>query len=565
MNRIYMHCWANAFSRANTAYGEQELRTGSTRFYFSDSKDKGYYEGLDFTIDQKPAAWSFNPADPDIALITLDEPLETGRTVRIHTPFILHIPASFSRLGHVGDSFQMTQWYPKPAVLDRKGWHPMPYLDMGEFYADFGNFDVKITLPENYVVGATGTLMTESEKEFLQRKVRETEQLKEEDLQEDDPFPSSSTQMKTLHFIAENVHDFAWFADKRFHVLQEEAVLASGKVVDCWAMFTDEEADIWKKGAFYVKRAVEFYSEQVGEYPWPQATAVHSALSAGGGMEYPMITVIGNSSNAEALDDVITHEVGHNWFYGILASNERDHPWMDEGINTYYEYRYMEQYYGHRVSMDIPSFLTNHSDMDLYELGYLFNARRNLDQAPDLHSDQFTAVNYGTNVYVKTGSVLEHLEQYLGQDVFDRMMKTYYQTWKFRHPYPEDFRKIAETETGKNLSWFFDGYLYSTKKLDYALTGFDRNDQGFVLKIRNKGEIAAPFPVSGMKDGQVVATQWFEGFEGERSVLFPDGTYDSWIVDEGHVTLDINRRNNNFRTKGPGRMEPPRSKLSRSH
>ncbi|MFQ5448644.1 MAG: M1 family metallopeptidase, partial [Saprospiraceae bacterium] len=308
LSEIYIHLWANAFKNNNTAFARQKLRTGSTRFYFSSAEDRGYYGGLDFTIDGQKAAWRLKAENPDIAVVTLPQPLESGGKVTIRTPFTEKIPASFSRLGHVGTSYQMTQWYPKPAVYDRKGWHPIPYLDMGEFYSEFGSFDVSITLPENYVVGATGVLQTESERIFLMKKVEETKGYMEKGFPTDTSFPASSSTMKTIRYTAENVHDFAWFADKRFHVQRGEVTLASGQKVDTWTMFTNEQADLWRESINYVGRAVEFYSKHIGEYPWPHATAVHSALSAGGGMEYPMITVIGNAGGAKDLDQVITHE-----------------------------------------------------------------------------------------------------------------------------------------------------------------------------------------------------------------------------------------------------------------
>ena len=501
-------------------------------------------------MDGQNAELIFDKKDPDIAVLVLPKKINTSETINIKSPFKLKIPSSFSRLGHVGTSYQITQWYPKPAVYDHKGWHPMPYLDIGEFYSEFGNFDVTITLPENYVVGASGVLQTESEKEFLKNKIIETEELTKKGFPEDDPFPASSDKMKTIRYVAENVHDFAWFADKRFHVLKSGAKLKSGKVVDTWAMFINAEADIWEKGAEYVTRSVEFYSEMVGEYPWPQATAVHSALSAGGGMEYPMITVIGNSGNAKMLDDVITHEVGHNWFYGILASNERDHAWMDEGMNSYYEYRYMRKYYGVRADMEIPGILMNHTHEDIFEIGYLFNARRNMDQACETHSNEFDMVNYGLSAYVKPGTVLGHLEKYLGTEEFDRIMQLYYEQWKFKHPYPEDFRNLFEKESDKNLDWFFDGYINSNKKLDYAIKDIETSENGYSISLKNVGEIAAPFPVSGMKDGEVVETKWYDGFSNITEIDFPKGDYDKLIIDAENITLDANRKNNNIKTSG---------------
>jgi hypothetical protein len=358
LREIWIHLWGNAFKDRHSAFCRQKLRDGNTRYYFSKKTDHGYYNSLNFTADGTSATWKFDPQNPDIAVVALPQPLLPGAQTRLATPFQLKVPASFSRLGHVGTSYQMTQWYPKPAVYDHKGWHAMPYLDMGEFYSEFGSFDVTISLPENYVVGATGSLQTPSEVAFLNNKAAESKLKLSKGLElKNDAFPASSANFKTIRYTAERVHDFAWFADKRFHVLKDTATMASGKTVECWAMFPNSQSDIWQKGAFYVKRAVEFYSTHVGEYPWPQATAVHSALSAGGGMEYPMITVIGNSGSARDLDDVITHEVGHNWFYGILASNEREHPFMDEGLNSYYEARYMKQYYGEYSPVAMPKFL----------------------------------------------------------------------------------------------------------------------------------------------------------------------------------------------------------------
>ena len=558
LDSIYFHFWGNAFKHTNTAFAKQKLRTKSTRFHFSSEYDKGYYSGLNFLVNGEEAKLIFDKKNPDIGILYLPKKMQPRETIHIQSPFKLKIPASFSRLGHVGTSYQMTQWYPKPAVYDHKGWHPMPYLDMGEFYSEFGNFEVTITLPENYVVGASGVLQTESEKAFLKNKIAETEALiKKGTFPEDDEFPASSEKTKTIKYIAENVHDFAWFADKRFHVLKNEANLQSGKKVDAWAMFINEEAGLWEKGAEYVARSVEFYSEMVGEYPWPQATAVHSALSAGGGMEYPMITVIGNSGNARALDDVITHEVGHNWFYGILASNERDHAWMDEGMNSYYEYRYMRKYYGARADLEIPGFLLNHSHEDVYEIGYLYQARRNLDQAPQTHSNEFDMLNYGIGAYVKPGTVLGHLEKYLGTEEMDRIMHVYYDTWKFKHPYPEDFRSLFEKESAKNLDWFFDGYINSNKKLDYAIKDISTSANGYAIALKNNGEIAAPFPVSGIKNGEVVETKWYDGFSNITEIDFPQGDYDKIILDAENVTLDVDRKNNIIKTSGTfKKLEP---------
>ena len=252
------------------------------------------------------------------------------------TPFRVKVPdGRFSRLGHTGQSYHITQWYPKPAVYDQDGWHAMPYLTQGEFFADFGRYEVSITLPANYIVGATGVLQEKEERQWMDslatRPAPERRSPKGAA-----PFPPSATAWKTIRFAQDSVHDFAWFADKRFVVRKGSVVLPeSGRTVTTWALYTPRNAALWENAVTYINEALLHYGQAVGDYPYAACTAVDGTISAGGGMEYPMITIIGNMSSAESLDNVIAHEVGHNWFQGVLASNEREHPWLDEGLNSY--------------------------------------------------------------------------------------------------------------------------------------------------------------------------------------------------------------------------------------
>jgi len=543
LREIWMHCWANAYKNRKTAFARQQLRNNNTRFHFAKTEDLGYFADLDFQVDGEKTQWAFDPKHPDIALIRLNRPLRPGESTVIQTPIQLKIPASFSRLGHVGTSYQMTQWYPKPAVYDHKGWHPMPYLDQGEFFSEFGTYDVSITLPRNYVVGATGALLNPEEYDFLEARIAETQYKLSMGIDPDtDPFPPSDTLKKTLRYKAEQVHDFAWFADKRFMVLRDTARLASGKRVDCWAMFTNAEAHLWQRGAFYVKRAIEFYSNAVGEYPWPHATAVHSALSAGGGMEYPMITVIGPSNSDMSLDEVITHEVGHNWFYGILASNERDHPFLDEGLNTYYERRYMKQYYGHDGMSEamLPRQLYQPGKLGpLLHNVHTALAREHLDMPPDSPSEDFSQIGYGVLVYMKTALALEWLEQSVGTDVLDPAMQAYFEQWAFKHPYPEDL-KDAWASAGLRADWFFDA-MQSGKQADYALKQSTKN----ALTIRQKGDLAAPFPLVAVdRNGVSADSIWVPGFTGGTQRVQVPETDASWQIDPYYATLDVRRQNN---------------------
>ena len=174
LSEIWVHLWGNAFADRTSAFTNQKLKDGNTRFYFAKEEDLGGYSGLDFKTNFQSIKWKLDANHRDIAVLTLEQPLGSGKSITISTPFTLKIPASFSRLGHVDETYQMTQWYPKPAVFDHKGWHAMPYLDQGEFFSEFGDYEVVITLPENYVVGATGICLNEKEQIFLANKEKET-------------------------------------------------------------------------------------------------------------------------------------------------------------------------------------------------------------------------------------------------------------------------------------------------------------------------------------------------------------------------------------------------------
>ncbi|MFK7932169.1 MAG: M1 family metallopeptidase [Saprospiraceae bacterium] len=553
LSEIYLHLWANAYKNRTTAFAKQKLRQGSTKFYFAEIEELGNFSNLDFKVDGKAVLWNFTANDPDVAILELAQPLKSGATITISTPLNLQIPASFSRLGHVGESYQLTQWYPKPAVYDRDGWHPMPYLDMGEFYSEFGNYEVKITLPENYVVGATGEVQEESERQFLEQKAVETveylksiESRKKAGVADLEEFPISSKTMKTLTFRAENVHDFAWFADKRFKVQKSSVQLASGREIDTWTMFTKAEEELWKTSIDYVNRSVKFYSDLVGEYPYPQATAVQSALSAGGGMEYPMITVIGLSGDAQSLDEVITHEVGHNWFYGILGFNERDHVWLDEGLNSYYDHRYTKQFYESESLDVVPNIFKGSSEMTTLEAGYIFQARRYQHQAPATHSNEFEYINYWLGGYEMPAVIFGHLEAYWGAEKFDPIMQGFYKEWEFKHPQPADLRQFLEEKSGENLGWLFDDFIESNKVLDYKISDVKNVNNQYEITIENVGDIPAPFPVSGLKGGQIVNTQWFSGSMERQAINFPQGDYDELMIDAQHVMLSVDWRNNRY-------------------
>lgn len=558
LTEIWMHIWPNAYKNDNSAFAKQQLINRDTKFAYADDSIRGCIDGLDFKVNNESVEVKENPSFPDVLKLILKRPLKPGDSLKITTPFNVKLPNSFSRLGHVGQSYQITQWYPKPAVYDHKGWHPIPYLDQGEFYSEFGSFDVSITLPKNYIVGATGELQNEEERLFLKNLSEKT--LKIDSFPSKNNFPKSSDTLKTLRYIQNNIHDFAWFADKRFHVIQSEVELPESKrKVTTYVMFTNQYAKYWKNSVQFVNDAVYYYSLWIGDYPYNYCTAVDGALSAGGGMEYPMVTVIGGVGSSKSLDQVITHEVGHNWFYGILGSNERSYGWMDEGINTFYENRYMKMKYPSKTMIsdaEVNGFfkmLGLQSVPAGYEgyLIYQYAASKGLDQPVNTHSENFTPLNYAAVMYVKTGLLLKYLEQYLGTSKFDSIMKLYYQSWKFKHPYPEDIQKIFEENSSENLSWFFNDLLNTNKEIDFKISEIKKENDQYRVKAKNNSGIASPVFIGSTNDkGEILELFKTQATNATQYLYFDTKDVDQIKIDPFYIIPESNRKNNSIKTHG---------------
>lgn len=454
---IWFHLWPNAYKNDRTAFSDQLLENGNTRFYFSGKEEKGYINRLDFRVEDVRAKTEDHPQYIDIIKVVLPQPLLPKKSVTITTPFHVKLPFNISRGGYDGQSFQVTQWYPKPAVYDKQGWHEMPYLDQGEFYSEFGSYNVRITVPTAYVVAATGELQNEAEKAWLKTRTSapQSETIQQPRIKIDRrnqvmskrkpaailPVEPVMQGSKTLQYKQEHVHDFAWFADKNFIVQSDTLQLSGEHSVLVSSFFLPSGKTQWQQSLQFAKEALRFYSEELGPYPYKTATVVQGPQSFGGGMEYPTITVISGVESAPALDGIIAHELGHNWFYGILASNERQHPWMDEGMNTFYENKYKQIKYGKQKQLE--------------ELAFQHKATNKTDQPIETPSDSFSVRNYELVAYHKTSEWMQELEQTLGEDRFRQMMQQYYQQWQFKHPQPEDFSAIAADYLGSKTGELF--------------------------------------------------------------------------------------------------------------
>jgi hypothetical protein len=451
---IWMHLWPNAYKSDKTAFAEQHLLTGQSDFYFSQPGQKGYINQLNFSVDGKAATLEDHPVHLDIVKLVLPSPLLPGQSANIVTPFHVQLPYRFSRMGYVDSFYSITQWFPKAAVYDADGWHPMTYLELGEYYSDFGNYEIEVTLPCNYMVAATGVLQTQTELDWLLAKSKEPVQTykpikktfgpKRPLKDKEDPFMAPK---KTVIFKAEKVIDFAWFAYPDWQVKHDEIVL-NGHRIDAWNFVLPAFSETWKNSMDFTRQAIEHYSKWLGIYPYPQVTVVCDPQEGGSGMEYPMITGLNTTGkDEETLQQLIVHEVGHNWFQAVLANNEREHPWLDEGLNTFLEKKFFEERKAVPLTSGKKLNYPNDSDAWLLSLVKSLHA----DQPIETSSQSFTPINYYTIPYTKTAQWLQALEHKIGQPSMQQALKDYYKQHAFTHVQPQDLKDVLKANTNIDL------------------------------------------------------------------------------------------------------------------
>lgn len=457
---IWFHIYPNAYKDQSTAFFQQ-IKNDAQRKEKLKVPTSGYISNLAFTVNGTKASIEAHPNAQyiDIIKVVLPKPLLPGDSATIATPFKVKLPSYFSRSGFADGEFMVCQWYPKPAVFDKDGWHEMPYLDMGEFYSEYGSYKVNLTVPAPYVVSATGVLQTASEADAY-KKIGASNTANKTANSPQMYSPVISTTNKTLSYYADSVPDFAWFADKGFVIQYDTMQLTSGKKIDAFTFYHNKSNTQWANSIDFVKDAVRHYSNWIGEYAYPIVQAVEGPKNnSSGGMEYPTVTLITSpDAKPETLDAVIAHEVGHNWFMSMLGSNERVHPWLDEGMNTYYQFRYEAEKYransvfGDRIPVSVKQLPEPQFQNALYDAMQAIPIKPALETPSAEYS---SSEEYGLTSYVKAAGWMHLLEQAIGREKVDSAFKHYFSLWKFKHPTPSDMKAAFEQATGVGLNNFF--------------------------------------------------------------------------------------------------------------
>lgn len=443
LHHLWFQLRPNAFSSDKTILSEQLLRDGDMDFYFSSPEQKGYINQLDFRINDVHAHTLEHPEHPDLIRVILPSPLLPGESILISTPFHVKIPGAFFQFGHHGQSYQLVNWYPAPVVYDKQGWHLEPLLKQGGTYNEAGDFEVSISLPENYVVAAPGFLYNEAEKEWMKHRsaFHDEETTHRGKLKAGhyktirNNTPVSSAIFKTLRYRLRNASDFSWFADKRFIVNQDTCALSSGKIVDVYSFYTPDEKFAWANSIELIKNVLKFFDSTIGEYSYPTLSVAQAPPKMGS--THPGIIALSLVRSKALSRAQLVQSIGANWFnYGMYV-NLPEHPWISNGLNTYYTNRYLI----HENIKPPPVFSSKRLNHLLFET----RAAVKKDQPVNLPATSFNPVNYKLSTYTKAAQWMQLIESSLGKPAFDSLIRSFFEQWKHKHPYPDDFKRTINS------------------------------------------------------------------------------------------------------------------------
>lgn len=518
LKRVFMHLFWNAFqpnsmmdvnSRGSESVIVGRDRNGNPANDFDrrfrrrinelKKDEQGYCYVVKFLYNGKQQKTKLHET---ILEVILDKPILPKTSVVFSTEFENQVPKLARRSGRdnlENIKYSMGQWYPKVSEYDVEGWHADDYV-RGEFYGVWGDYDVNITIDKNYKLGGTGVLQNAAAIGWGYDK-------------EGTPLKPIAGNSRTWKFSAKNVHDFAWTADPTYkHITRQTE---NGPLLH-FIYKEDPAAEAgWQATADTSALIYSFLAKTFGPYPYP----VYSFLQgSGGGTEYPMATMIRNSSFETAL-----HEWCHSWYQMMLGTNENLHAWMDEGFTDYAEARVL-------AWLHKKDFFEDAAEYDQY----FYLARSPFDEPMSTHANYYhTNLAYNTNAYYKGAVFLRQLGYVVGEATIDKILLEYYRQWRFKHPVPNDFVRIAEKESGMQLQWYLKYMMHTTKTVNYGIDSLWEAGGATKIRLENAGQMPMPIEVKfTFKDG---STEWhyipLSLQFGEKSAepwQTPRVVYDEW-------------------------------------
>ena len=469
LNKVFYHLYFNAFKPGSEMAAR--IKNGNdknTRFDIDidtiDYKQQGYLKVYDLMQNEKNVKSKLSGT---ILEVTLKEPIKPGSTTTLSLKFEGKVPDLIRRAGKnssEGVALSMAQWYPKMAEYDYDGWNAEPYLGR-EFHGVWGNFDVKITLNKKYVVAASGYLQNANEIGHGYSEKRGKPKKKK----------------LSWHFYAPNVHDFTWSADPKY--IHDTFLGPNNVDIHFFYIDNPEYNCKWKKLQSKTADLMEFYNEAIGEYPYKQYTV---AQGGDGGMEYAMMTLITGQRSYESLLGVTAHELAHSWFQQVLATNEMKHEWMDEGFTTYISTLAVNKILNKKVEFPFVSSYGN----------YFFLVESGKEQPQQTNANRYNYnMAYEISAYSKGAVFLAQLGYIIGEEKLKKTLKEYFKEFKFKHPVPNDFRRVAERVSGVQLKWYLTDWTQTTNSIDYAIKSIEEKKQKTIITLKRIGSMPMPLDV----------------------------------------------------------------------
>ncbi|MGB0186794.1 MAG: M1 family metallopeptidase [Flavobacteriaceae bacterium] len=515
LTRVFYHLYFNAFQPGS----QMDVRSRSIADPDGRVKDRiskltpeevGYMRVLDLVQDGKKVDFY---EEETILVVDLAAPLLPLSSTVLEMEFEGQVPVQIRRSGRnnkEGVDLSMTQWYPKMAEYDREGWHPNPYIGR-EFHGVWGNFDVSITIDKDYVVGGTGYLQNAS---AIGHGYTDKEVVHE-------------SPTLTWRFVAPRVHDFAWAADPDYI----HDVVAGPNDVELHFFYLNkpELKENWEKLQGDTVKMMEFFNENIGDYPYKQ----YSVLQGGdGGMEYAMCTLITGERSYNSLFGVTAHELAHSWFHHLLATNESKHAWVDEGFTSFYD-----QLAEYAIMGGKDEFLSGAYN------NYFRLVASGLEEPLTTHADRYRHnFAYGVGSYSKGAIFLNQLGYIIGYDNLFTTIKRYYNEFKFTHPTPNDFKRVAEKVSGMQLEWYLNDWAQTTKTIDYGIDTVVSDGETTKVQLNRIGMMPMPVEVvvdftNGNKEVFYIPLQMMRGEKvfKDKVVVLPDW---GWASPNYEFTID---------------------------
>ena len=475
LDRVFYHLYYNAFQPGSEMDirlqnikdpDKRMMEDGKSRIASLSESEMGYLHATSLTQDGQPVTFT---EEGTILVVNLAQPIPPGGKTTFDMTFEGQVPLQIRRSGRNSRenvALSMSQWYPKLSEYDFEGWHPNPYIAR-EFHGVWGDFDVKITLDKDYTVGGSGYLQNPQEVGHGY----------------ETPGSKVKTKGKTLtwHFKAPNVHDFMWAADPEY--IHDTYEMEDGPTLHFFYKDNPEFNENWKKLQPKTAAAMKFFSDNVGKYPYEQYSVVQGG---DGGMEYAMSTLITGEREFGSLVGVMVHEMAHSWFQHVLATNESEHEWMDEGFTSFISSLCMNQ-------------IMEQNKENPFEgsyRGYYALVNSGLEMPQATHADRYTTnFAYGVSAYSKGSIFLSQLGYVIGQDKLMQTIQKYFEDFKFKHPVPNDIKRTAEKVSGMELNWYLKDWTQTTNTIDYGIKSVEADGENTKVTMERIGEMPMPLDI----------------------------------------------------------------------